>query len=123
MIIFLTNSEERGSAYMMLIFLLHSLFLSFKNERIQYIFFSEPTGKKEKNPPLPSSQASTYGNYGNYGNSSSTGPYPYSGSQQGQYNYSQYGQSDQYQYGNWQYPQGGYSGYNQWSGYSGGYGY
>ncbi|KRT80607.1 hypothetical protein AMK59_5862 [Oryctes borbonicus] len=84
---------------------------------------SDTSGKKDKNPPLPSSQTSTYGSYGSYGNSSSTGPYQYSSSQQGQYNYSQYGQSDQYQYGNWQYPQGGYSGYNQWSGYSGGYGY
>ncbi|KAJ8955805.1 hypothetical protein NQ318_005346 [Aromia moschata] len=82
---------------------------------------SEPstTSKKEKSATQSSSQSSSYGNYGAYGNSSSQPSYPYSGSQQGQYNYSQYGQGDQYQYQNWQYPQGGYGGYNQWAAMAG----
>ncbi|XP_066157520.1 pre-mRNA-processing factor 39 isoform X1 [Euwallacea fornicatus] len=86
------------------------------------------SSKKEKMSTSSSSatttaQSQSYGNY-NYGNSSGQAPYNYSGSQQGQYNYPQYGQGDQYQYQNWQYQQGGaYSGYSQWGGYTGGYGY
>ncbi|KAF5288487.1 hypothetical protein FQA39_LY15416 [Lamprigera yunnana] len=89
------------------------------------LMFSDATStKKDKNPPLPSSQTNSYGNYGNYSNSANSTAYnQYSSSQQNQYNYSQYGQNDQYQYQNWQYPQSGYGSYNQWSGYSGGYGY
>lgn len=84
---------------------------------------SSSPNKKDKNAAQTSSQSNSYGSYGSYGNSSSQASYPYTGSQQGQYNYSQYGQGDQYQYQNWQYPQSGYSGYNQWGSYSGGYGY
>lgn len=83
---------------------------------------SDSKDKKDKNASASSTSSSSYGNYGNYGASSAT-QYPYSGSQQGQYNYSQYGQGDQYQYQNWQYPQSGYGGYNQWGSYGGGYGY
>ncbi|XP_060518445.1 pre-mRNA-processing factor 39 [Cylas formicarius] len=83
---------------------------------------SSASSKKEKITNSSSSQSSSYSNY-NYSSSSNQQTYPYSSSQQGQYNYSQYGQGDQYQYQNWQYPQGGYGGYNQWGGYGGGYGY
>lgn len=84
---------------------------------------SSSSSKKEKPASSSASQSSTtYPNY-NYGSSSTQPTYPYSGTQQGQYNYQQYGQGDQYQYQNWQYPQGGYGGYNQWGGYGGGYSY
>lgn len=94
------------------------------NKKKDSLKIDATVAKKDKNPPIPSSQTNSYGNYGNYSNSANSNTYnQYSGSQQGQYNYSQYGQNDQYQYQNWQYPQSGYGSYNQWSGYSGGYSY